>query len=250
MDSFIGWIGGKRLLRKHICNCFPDNVSKYIEVFGGAAWVLFYKKHAEFEVYNDINSELVNLFKCVKYHPEAIIKEFEYILNSREIFKYFKNQNIESLTEIQRATRYLYIVKASYGSNIRTYNLRPRKINNLDSLKDIQKRLEKVVIENKTFDNLIKTYDSKDTLFYCDPPYFKSEKLYDTGDFIFDVNQHMILKDILSNIKGKFILSYNNCDFIKNLYKDYKINEISRDNNLSLRYNKDKIYNELIIKNF
>ena len=75
MDSFISWIGGKKLLRKAICERFPqDTIEKYVEVFGGAGWVLFHKpKHAQFEVYNDINSYLVNLFKCVKYHPKAVI---------------------------------------------------------------------------------------------------------------------------------------------------------------------------------
>jgi len=79
MDSFISWIGGKRALRKAICEHFPKAESaapgqkdkkpfdRYIEVFGGAAWVLFYKdRHAPFEVYNDINGELVNLFRCSK----------------------------------------------------------------------------------------------------------------------------------------------------------------------------------------
>ncbi len=66
MDSFLSWIGGKKLLRKEIVNRFPEKIDRYIEVFGGAAWVLFYKdKHANFEVYNDYNSELVNIFRCV-----------------------------------------------------------------------------------------------------------------------------------------------------------------------------------------
>ena len=71
MDSFISWIGGKRLLRKKIIEQFPESFDRYIEVFGGAGWVLFGKdKHADMEVYNDVNGELVNLFRCVKYHPE------------------------------------------------------------------------------------------------------------------------------------------------------------------------------------
>ena len=71
MESFIGWIGGKRMRRKAILERFPtDEVGRYIEVFGGAAWVLFAKekKANQLEVYNDINSNLVNLFRCVKYH--------------------------------------------------------------------------------------------------------------------------------------------------------------------------------------
>ena len=72
MNSFISWIGGKKLLRKKIMEQFPEDFDRYIEVFGGAGWVLFGKeKHADMEVYNDLNGDLVNLFRCVKYHPDA-----------------------------------------------------------------------------------------------------------------------------------------------------------------------------------
>jgi len=72
MNSFISWVGGKKLLRNKIIEEFPvtDKYGRYIEVFGGAGWVLFSRdKHASLEVYNDVNGQLVNLFRCVKYHP-------------------------------------------------------------------------------------------------------------------------------------------------------------------------------------
>ena len=224
MDSFIGWIGGKKLLRKAICDRFPDKISKYVEVFGGAGWVLFYReKHAGFEVYNDINSHLVSLFRCIKYHPEAVSDEMKYLLNSREIFGCFKNQEFSGLTDIQKAARFLYLIKASYGSKFGTYGARPRNIGRSDvfKTKTVQKRLESVVIENKSFEALIKQYDSPDTLFYCDPPYYGSEKYYDTGDFVFNESQHIALNRILSGIKGRFVLSYNDCPFIRELYGEF-----------------------------
>lgn len=79
MNSFISWIGGKKLLRKKILENFPDRgiFNRYIEVFGGAGWVLFsVDKHAKMEVYNDVNGNLVNLFRCTKYHPEALQKNW------------------------------------------------------------------------------------------------------------------------------------------------------------------------------
>lgn len=80
MDSFLKWIGGKKFLRKQILEQFPDEkLEKYIEVFGGAGWILFSKdRHAKIEVFNDINHDLINLFRCVKYHCEAVQKELEY----------------------------------------------------------------------------------------------------------------------------------------------------------------------------
>ena len=70
MNSFIGWIGGKRLLRKEILGRFPEDIGRYIEVFGGAGWVLFAKEKqaGQLEVYNDRDGNLVNLYRCIKYH--------------------------------------------------------------------------------------------------------------------------------------------------------------------------------------
>lgn len=252
MDSFIAWVGGKKLLRGKIVERFPEKIDKYVEVFGGAGWVLFHKdKHTSKEVYNDINSELVNLFRCVKYHPEAIEKELLYSLNSRKMFEDYKNQTIlDGLTDIQRASRYLYLIKASYGAKTTSFGGKNRDISNVSSLYAVRERLARVLIENKSFSNLIKLHDSEGTLFYCDPPYHMTEKYYDTGDFVFDESQHILLKEILSGIKGKFILSYNDDEFIRELYKNFKIEEVQRSNSLSLRSGKNKIYKELIIRNY
>lgn len=252
MDSFIAWVGGKKLLRKEIAGRFPESYQKYVEVFGGAAWLLFYKeKHADSEVYNDINSNLVNLFKCVKYHKTAIEEELDYVLNARQTFQEYKEQkNIEGFTDIQRAARYLYLIRASYGAKLTSFGSSNRDICNLIKLTDIKKRLNKVVIENKSFEALIASHDKADTLFYLDPPYFKTEKMYDTGDFIFDKSQHIVLRDILANIQGKYILSYNNDAFIKELYKDFNIEEVCRSSNLAMKAGKNKIYKELIIRNY
>lgn len=250
MNSFIAWVGGKKLLRKFISDKFPENFDKYVEVFGGASWVLFYKdKYANIEVYNDINSELVNLFKCVKYHPEAIEKEFELSLNSRQIFNEYKNQmDCIGLTDIQKAARYLYLIKVSYGAKVSTYGNKPRDISNTEFLKDVRKRLSRVVIENKSFEKIIASYDSEGTLFYLDPPYHNTENMYDTGDFIFNEEQHIKLRDILKDIKGKFVLSYNDDEFIRELYKDFKIEGIERQNNLSLSFGSR--FKEVVITNY
>ncbi|MCX7842802.1 MAG: helix-turn-helix domain-containing protein [Clostridia bacterium] len=123
MNSFIGWIGGKKLLRKEIIKRFPENMGRYIEVCGCAAWVLFAKeRHAELEVYNDANGDLVNLFKCIKYHCMELQRELSFMLNSRELFEDFKTQfNTRGMTDIQRAARFFMLIKTSYGSDVRSY---------------------------------------------------------------------------------------------------------------------------------
>lgn len=250
MNSFIPWIGGKKLLRKEILSRFPmEEPSRYIEVFGGAGWVLFAKEHnsKQLEVYNDLNGDLVNLYRCVKYHAQEVQRECEFLLNSREIFLNYKEQmSINGLTDIQRAARFLYIIKVSFGADGKTYGTNAKNISySVNMLPEISKRLNRVVIENKNYDNLIKVYDRNNALFYLDPPYYKTEKYYGN---LFDEKEHVKLRDILKDIKGKFILSYNDCEFIRELYADFYIEEVERNNNLVKDGNSR--YKELIIRNY
>lgn len=251
MNSFISWIGGKKLLRKRILEEFPEEgtFNRYIEVFGGAGWVLFSSdRHAKMEVYNDVNGNLVNLFKCTKYHPEALQKELEYTLMSREQFFDAKEQiDIRGLTDIQRAARFYILIKESFGSDLRSFGVRSKNMDNaIDYISTVSKRLNNVVIENQDFEHILKTYDKQDALFYLDPPYYETEKYYLDR---FTLEDHIRLRDTLSGIKGKFLLSYNDCEYVRELYSNYNIISVERPHNLVQGEKKPK-YKELLIKNY
>lgn len=113
-------------------------------------------------------------------------------------------------------------------------------------LQEASKRLNRVVIENVDFERLIKTYDRESALFYCDPPYYDAEKYYPDK---FQPEDHVRLRDTLSRIKGKFILSYNDCQEIRDLYAGYDLIEVDRQDNLVTKTNPRR-YRELIIKNY
>lgn len=249
MQSFISWIGGKKLLKKKIIEQFPESFDRYIEVFGGAGWVLFDKaQHAKTEVFNDINGDLINLYRCVKYHPEALQKELDWILVSREQFFDSVMQNdIRGMTDIQRAAKFYCRIKLSFGSDLRSFGVRPRDMQKtIAYLQEVSERLNKVVIENIDFEQLIKTYDRESALFYLDPPYYEAERYYPDK---FQPEDHIRLCGVLSNIKGKFILSYNDCPQIRELYGSYKIIEAERQDILVTKTNPRR-YRELIIKNY
>ena len=122
MESFIPRIGGKRLLRKQILARFPSENQRYVEVFGGAGWLLFSReRHAPEEICNDIDGELVNLFRCVKFHCEELQLQMAWMLNSREIFEdALALKAVRGLTDIQRAALYFIVAKESYGADGRT----------------------------------------------------------------------------------------------------------------------------------
>lgn len=77
MNSFIPWIGGKRQLCGKLLECFPkEQPSRYIEVFGGAGWLLFYRdRHAALEIFNDLDGNLINLYRCIQYHCGELQRE-------------------------------------------------------------------------------------------------------------------------------------------------------------------------------
>jgi len=246
MNSFIGWVGGKKQLRKEIIARFPSEFKRYIEVFGGAGWVLFAKEKSnlEVEIFNDIDSELINLYRCIKYHCEALQEELNWLTISREQFLDSKNQmSITGLTDIQRAARYFHLIKTSFCSERKSFGIGKQNfISALEYLPKIKERLKNTIIENKDFESLIKSHDRDNALFYLDPPYNKTEKYYSNN---FSVEDHVRLNEILKSIKGKFILSYNDDGFIRELYKDFNIEEISRNNNFNR-----KPFKELIIRNY
>lgn len=243
MRSFIPWIGGKSQLAKKITAEFPQDFGRYIEVFGGGASVLFSAdKHAKFEVYNDANGDLVNLFRCIKYHREELQREIRYYLNSREMFLDIRQKlSCTGFTDIQRAAMFYVLVKTSFGADARSYGCFSREIKT-ERFEEIEKRLADVVIEHKDFEALIKQYDRPDALFYCDPPYHTTEDNYSEK---FTEADHYRLNGVLTALKGRFILSYNDDDFVRNLYKDFNIQAISRQNNLSSGQ-----FKEVIIKNY
>lgn len=254
MNSFMSWIGGKKALRDIIINSFPLYYERYIEVFGGAGWVLFRKQPLnDFEVYNDMNSNLVNLYQCVRDHPHELKNELEFVLNSREDFN--KTLKIlmypESVEKIKRAALFYQLIKYSYASVLDSYGCRPHSLwSDFPIIYQAAARLQKVILEKKDFESLIKQYDRPVSFFYCDPPYYSTENYYSNVGF--GRGDHERLCNVLLNINGKFLLSYNNCSEIRELYNKngIYIREVERMNNIKQRYDKGSKYSELLISNY
>ena len=285
LKSLISWVGGKKALRELIYQRFPKNYGRYIEVFGGGGWVLFGKKPDKFEVYNDFNNNLTNMFAVVRDQPLAFIQELGYLPeNGRFIFNLYKEiiskQRIEDkyieeemkkvkvyFTELQAeeiqevmkkeriekqdvklAVAFFKLIRYSYGSGCKTFGCRPYDVRKASTLVwNISDRLANTIIENKDFEALIIQYDRPDAFFYCDPPYFETEGHYAV---VFTKEDHIRLRDTLKKIRGKFLLSYNDCEFIRELYKDYYIESVTRLNNMALRYDNEAEFPEILVSNY
>ena len=254
INSFMAWVGGKKALRDEILARFPRNYKRYIEVFGGAGWVLFHKPPGnDFEVFNDFNGNLVNLYRCVREQPEALRNELRYMLNSRLDFEYMKGMlhSRAVLPDVRRAAYYYALIRYSYAAGTSTFGSQPHAMwNNFPLIESAAGRLQKVVIENKDCVKLIRQYDRPESFFYCAPPYYNADQYYEAVSS--DGFDHAGLADALLGIKGKFLLSYNDCPDIRALYDrpGIVVEGISRLSNIAQRYENGKQYPELLISNY
>ena len=152
----MSWIGGKKSLRELIVSLFPLYYERYIEVFGGAGWILFHKNPGnDFEVYNDYNSLLVNLYRCVREKPNELMDALRYCLNSREDFDYIKNclARDSPVSDVQKAAWFYQQIRYSYASGLTSFGSQPHDIwSNFPLIEQAHRRLAKVVIENKDFE--------------------------------------------------------------------------------------------------
>jgi len=256
MNSFMSWVGGKKALRDEVIIRMPPFYEKYIEVFGGAGWVLFRKSpENEVEVFNDFNSNLVNLYRCVRDDPARLKYKLRYVLNSREDFRWLaflhKKGVFTRFRDYDRAAKFYQLIRYSYASGLDSFASQPHSIWGDFPLIDMaSRRLQKVIIENQDFEVLIKHYDSPVSFFYCDPPYFATESYY--KDVGFTKKDHIRLHDTLAEIKGKFLVSYNDCPEIRELWDHdgIRIESVSRIDNLRQRYSGGAMYDELFISNY
>lgn len=256
MNSFMSWVGGKKALREEVVQRFPLYYERYIEVFGGGGWVLFHKPPGrDFEVYNDFNSLLTNLYRCVRDKPDLLMNALKYVLNSREDFDRVRLAlRRQRTTDVQRAAWFYQIIRYSYASALTSYGSQPHDMRaNFPLIEQAHRRLKDVVVENKDFEKLIRQYDRPVSLFYCDPPYHATEGYYQNiGEDGFTEKDHIRLRDALLSIEGKFLLSYNDDAFVRELYDapGIQIEAVTRLNNIKQRYDPNCQFAEVFIANY
>ena len=155
------------------------------------------------------------------------------------------------IPDIQRAAYFYQLIRYSYASGLDSFGAQPHPMwRNFPLIHQACQRLQRVVIENKDFEKLIQQYDRPESFFYCDPPYYNTEDYYE--DVGFTRKDHERLADALCSMQGKFLLSYNDCPEIRELYSrpGIMIEGTARLSNIAQRYEAGKQYAELLISNY
>lgn len=282
--SIISWVGGKSKLMWLINLLAPPKYERSVDVFGGSGTVTLNLEcpGSNLKVYNDFNANLVNLMRCARDRPLALMQEIGFLtLNARDDFEVFK-RFIEKeefdeegfkaeleLTEImfkpptaseakqlliksseekdiKRAAIYYKLLRYSFNANGETFG--GKKCNVYRFFLDIwkfSKEFAEVTVENKDFEALIKQYDRPNAFIYCDPPYYDAEGFYAV---IFPKADHVRLHDTLAKAQGYVMVSYNNAPEIVELYQDFYIFYTTRANSMSRK--EGEVYEELIMTNY
>lgn len=233
----VPWIGGKRRLAKHILPLFPAHTC-YVEPFCGAAALYFLKHPSKTEVINDINGELVNLYRVVKHHLEEFVRQFKWALISRQIYKWLQDTPQETLTDIQRAARFYYLQKQAFGGKVAdhtfgTSTTSAPRFNLLrieEELSMAHLRLARTIIEHLDWAECIRRYDRPHTLFYCDPPYWGTEGY----GVEFGLENYTRMAELARNIKGKMIISVNDIPAMRETFAGLRIDTVDISYNLKV----------------
>ncbi|AKM09893.1 DNA adenine methylase [Croceicoccus naphthovorans] len=220
------YIGGKKNLAKRLARMIDAHpCGTYAEPFVGMGGVFLRRtRRAEAEIINDISEDVATFFRILQRHYIAFMDMLRFQLTTRSGFERLLKVDPSTLTDLERAARFLYLQRLAFGGKVsgRSFGVmveRPARfdVTKLASqLEELHERLASVVIERLPFAEFIARYDSAGTLFYLDPPYFGSETDY--GKDVFSRDDFAVLADRLASIEGRFILSINDAPQVREIF--------------------------------
>jgi len=227
-----------------IIDAHPHRV--YVEPFCGGAAVLAAKKPTEHEVLNDLDGDLVNLYRQVKYHVDELVREMQWMIEARKDFNDFRVQ--PGLTEIQRAARWCYRNFYSFAGDNDSFGVKRLGFSTrsflLAKVSGFHARLDRVTIENLTWQRCIELYDCPEALIFCDPPYTMGEvRAYApwTQDHV------KALAGALQNTRGYWIVTLNDSPENRAAFCGCRIHAVSTNANMSNARSPGRRFQEIII---
>lgn len=228
------WLGGKSRLADTIISWINAvDHACYAEPFCGMGGIFLRRtQRPKAEIINDYSREVSNFFRQLQNHYVCFVETIRWQLTTRDGFERLIDAELRSLTELQRAARFIYILKTGFGGRItsRSFGVDTTGSGRFDittlvpELERLHTRLAGVTIECLNYDDFIARYDRPHTLFYLDPPYWGCENDY--GKDLFARSDFEKLATQLAGIKGKFILSLNDTPEVREIFKAFPIESV------------------------
>lgn len=269
---FLKWVGGKRQLLPEINKLLPKKYNNYYEPFIGGGALLFSQKIDSNKKYfiNDYNEELVNVYKTIQSDVENLINNLKIHENSPEYFYAIRaldrDENYKKLSNIERASRFIYLNKTAYNGLYRVnsknqHNAPFGKYKNPNicdqvNLRSCAIKLSHVTVDTGDYKSQTITRINKNDFIYFDPPYAPLSKTSDftsyTENGFGNLEQHELKEycDYLTTKGVKFLLSNSNSDLIRDLYKDYEISIVLANRAVNCKAKGRGKVEEVLIRNY
>lgn len=226
----------------------------YVEAFaGGAAVLLARATPAKAEVLNDVNRDLVTLYRVVANHLDEFVRQYRWALTSREVYRWAQLQHVDTLTDIQRAARFYYLQSLTFGGKLtsRTFGTSTTagsRLNLLrieEELSAVHLRLARVTIECLPWHDCVTRYDRPHTLFFLDPPYWQT-----AGYGVpFEWGEYEQLAETMRSLKGRAVLTINDHPDIRRVFRGLPTSSVAI-NYMAAGMHRQKAAAELIIRSW
>lgn len=266
IKSPLRYPGGKSKAIKFLYKYFPNDFNIYKEPFFGGGSVGIYIaqtiKNIRIEV-NDLNYELYCFWQSLKTQPDKLVEEIiklkNEFKNGKNLYNFIINRRNSNLSILERGIDFFILNRITFsgivdsgGFSQKAYESR-FTMSSIDRLKNTYKVIKNFNFSCDNFFNIIDSDSQKDTFIFLDPPYYSSvkSKLYGKKGILHSNFNHKNLRDYLCKTKSKFLLTYDNCEFIKELYKDFYTLEWDLQYGMNnYKQKKAGIGKELLISNY
>lgn len=228
-----GYVGGKKQLAGTIIGLIAKIPHEtYAEPFVGMGGVFLRRRVVpKAEIINDRSGDVATFFRILQRHYVPFMDMLRWQFTSRQEFERLKASNPSTLTDLERAVRFLYLQRTAFGGKVagRNFGVTPdgarfNVTKLMPILDDLHERLAGVTIECLPWADFIARYDRPDTLFYLDPPYWGGETDYGAG--LFEREEYERMADVLSSLKGRFILSLNDVPAIRRTFAGFALKPV------------------------
>ncbi len=226
VSTLAGYVGGKRILAKTLVPMIANTPHElYCEPFMGMGGI-FFRRDAKpkVEAVNDLSKDVSTFFRILQRHYQAFLDMLKWQITSRAEFERLVATDPDTLTDLERAARFLYLQKLSFGGKVagRSFGISSNQPAKFDLtrlvplLEAAHERLSSVYIECLPWQRFMEKWDKPHALFFIDPPYWGVEDYYGKAMFGRDEFEHLSV--CLKQLKGKFILTLNDVPEVRHIF--------------------------------
>lgn len=234
MEPLAPWIGGKRRLAERLAVRIDAIAHEmYAEAFVGMGGVFLRRStRPRSEVINDLGQDVANFFRILQRHYVPFTDMMRFQLTTRSEFERLSRTDPATLTDLERAARFLYLQRVAFGGKVtgQNFGVAPDRSARFDvsrlgpQLEALHERLAGVVIERLDFEPFLARYDFPGALFFLDPPYWGSE-----GDYgpIFQPDDFARLAAALGRLKGSFLMTINDTPEVREIFAAWRVEPVA-----------------------